>query len=277
MAVLRHALQFTENIQFVSLVGTEPWVAPTLRKFLSEKQDGIVRCEKFTTVRKLRFVEPYKEGIELNKLFSVNYINDTEIPQEAEGKVLDSLSSTIKDFNLVLVMDFGHGLMTSRIRELVQEKAPFLALNCQTNSYNHGYNLINRQYQRADSFSLDETEIKLASGIKKPDFPEELKKLRENLSAKYAWLTRGAVETIGLGTENELSRCPSLENEVVDPVGAGDAFCTLASFGAAKGLPTDMATFLAQMAGAQSVRIIGNSESITKGGLLKAVQTMINF
>jgi len=277
LAVLRHALQFTENIQFVSLVGTEPWVAPTLRKFLSEKQDGIVRCEKFTTVRKLRFVEPYKEGIELNKLFSVNYINDTEIPQEAEGKVLDSLSSTIKDFNLVLVMDFGHGLMTSRIRELVQEKAPFLALNCQTNSYNHGYNLINRQYQRADSFSLDETEIKLASGIKKPDFPEELKKLRENLSAKYAWLTRGAVETIGLGTENELSRCPSLENEVVDPVGAGDAFCTLASFGAAKGLPTDMATFLAQMAGAQSVRIIGNSESITKGGLLKAVQTMINF
>ena len=127
-------------------------------------------------------------------------------------------------------MDFGHGLMTSKIRELVQEKAPFLSLNCQTNSYNHGYNLINRQYQRADSFSLDETEIKLASGIKKPDFPEELQKLRENLSAKYAWLTRGAVETLGLCTENEFSRCPSLENEVVDPVGAGDAFCFFRSF-----------------------------------------------
>ena len=67
------------------------------------------------------------------------------------------------------------------------------------------------------------------------------------------------------------------ENEVVDPVGAGDAFCTLASLAAAKGYPTDIATFLAQMAGAQSVRIIGNSESITKGGLLKAAQTMINF
>ena len=277
LAVFRHALQFTETIQFLSLVGTESWVEPTLQKFLPSESDKVIRCEKFRTVRKLRFVEPYKEGIELNKLFSVNYINDAHISQQAESEVLDSLSSMIKDFDLVLVMDFGHGLMTSKIRELVQEKAPFLSLNCQTNSYNFSYNIINRQYQRADSFSLDETEIKLASGIKKPDFPKELSRLRDDLSAKYAWLTRGAVETIGQGSEKQLSRCPSFENEVVDPIGAGDAFCTIASLAAAKGLPIDASTYLAQMAGAQAVRIIGNSEAIKKANLLKAVQTMINF
>ena len=161
-------------------------------------------------------------------------------------------------------MDFGHGLMTPRIREMVQEKAPFLSINCQTNSYNHSYNIINRQYQRADSFSLDETEIKLASGTKKPDFRRELSQLKENLSAQYAWLTRGAVETFGLGTEEKFSCCPSFENEVVDPVGAGDAFCTIASLAAAKGLPIDASTYMAQMAGAQAVRIIGNSEAIKR-------------
>ena len=277
LAVFRHALEFTKTIKFLSLVGTESWVEPTLRKFLPRESDSLIRCEKFRTIRKLRFVEPYKEGIELNKLFSVNYINDTEISKEAESEALDALSSMISEFDLVLVMDFGHGLMTPRIRELVQEKASFLSLNCQTNSYNHSYNIINRQYQRADSFSLDETEIKLASGTKKPDFQKELSQLRENLSAKYAWLTRGAVETIGLGTEEQLSCCPSFENEVVDPVGAGDAFCTIASLAAAKGLPIDASTYLAQMAGAQAVRIIGNSEAIKKANLLKAVQTMINF
>tara|TARA_B100000674_G_scaffold328957_1_gene274685 strand:+ start:12035 stop:13576 length:1542 start_codon:yes stop_codon:yes gene_type:complete len=277
LAVFRHALQFTESIQFLSLVGTESWVEPTLQKFLPQKNDNVIRCEKFTTVRKLRFVEPYKEGIELNKLFSVNYINDAEIPQDAESQILDSLSSTIKNFDLVLVMDFGHGLMTQKIRELVQEKALFLALNCQTNSYNHGYNIINRQYKRADSFSLDEAEIKLVSGIKKTNFSKELELLRQSLSSKYAWLTRGAVETIGISNDKELSRCPSFENEVVDPVGAGDAFCTIASLAAAKGLPMDASTYLAQMAGAQAVRIIGNSEAIKKADLLKAAQTMINF
>jgi bifunctional ADP-heptose synthase (sugar kinase/adenylyltransferase) len=277
LAVYRHALEFTENVQFVSLVGSEAWVEPVIRKFVKEDNNKIVSCDKFRTVRKLRFVEPYKDGAELNKIFSVNYINEAEISDSAEQKVLDSLATMIHDFDLVLVMDFGHGLMTPRIRELVESKASFLSLNCQTNSYNHGYNVIDRQYSRADSFSLDESEIKLSCGIKKPDFTKELVKLKNTLGAKYSWLTRGSVETIGIGSDEKESRCPPFEKEVIDPIGAGDAFCTIASLAAAKGLPIDASTYLAQMAGAQAVRIIGNSEAINKADLLKAAQTMINF
>ena len=90
-------------------------------------------------------------------------------------------------------------------------------------------------------------------------------------------MTRGAVETIGIGTEEKLSYCPPFEKEIIDPVGAGDAFCTIASLAAAKGLPIDASTYLAQMAGAQAVRIIGNLEAIKKANLLKAAQAMINF
>jgi cytidyltransferase-like protein len=277
LAVYRHALEFTKDIKFLSVIGKEPWIENEIRKFVSEDNDKIIRCGEFTSIRKLRFVEPYKDGVELNKLFSVNYINEAEISESAEGKVFDSLASMIQDFDLVLVMDFGHGLMTRKIREFVQDKAPFLSLNCQTNSYNHGYNVIDRQYSRADSFSLDESEIKLSCGIKKPDFTQELAKLKNMLGAKYAWLTRGGVETIGIETDRQESRCPPFEKEVVDPVGAGDAFCTIASLAAAKGLPIDASTYLAQMAGAQAVRIIGNTEAIKKADLLKATQTMINF
>lgn len=277
LAVYRHALDFTHNIQFLSVVGTEPWAETEIQKFVRKDTDKIVRCKEFTSIRKLRFVEPYKEGVELNKLFSVNYINESEISSSAEEKVLDTLDSMIKNFDLVLVMDFGHGLMTKKIRALVQSEALFLSLNCQTNSYNHGYNIINRQYSRADSFSLDESEIKLSCGIKKPDFTKELVKLKNTLGAQYSWLTRGSVETIGIGTNEEESRCPPFEKEVIDPVGAGDAFCTIASLAAAKGLHIDASTYLAQMAGAQAVRIIGNSEAIKKADLLKAAQTMINF
>jgi cytidyltransferase-like protein len=277
LAVYRHALQFSENIHFVSVVGTETWIDAEIQNFVPNEKDKIVRCEDFTTIRKLRFVEPYKDGVELNKLFSVNYINEGDISSSAEERVLDTLDSIIEDFDLVLVMDFGHGLMTSSIREFIQKKAAFLSLNCQTNSYNHGYNVIDRQYSRADSFSLDESEIKLSCGIKKTDFNKELKKLKNCLGAKYCWLTRGSIETIGIGPDESESRCPPFEKEVIDPVGAGDAFCTIASLAAVKGLPIDASTYLAQMAGAQAVRIIGNSETIKKADLLKAAQTMINF
>ena len=277
LAVYRHALEFTEDIKFLSVVGKEPWVENEIRKFVNEDNDQIVRCREFTSIRKLRFVEPYRDGVELNKLFSVNYLNKAEISESTEEKILDSLTSIIQDFDLVLVMDFGHGLMTRKIREFVQEKAPFLSLNCQTNSYNYGYNIIDRQYSRADSFSLDESEIKLSCGIKNLDFTQELAKLNNMLGAKYAWLTRGGVETIGIETDGQESRCPPFEKEVIDPIGAGDAFCTIASLAAAKGLPIDASTYLAQMAGAQAVRIIGNSETIKKADLIKAAQTMTNF
>jgi cytidyltransferase-like protein len=277
LAVYRHTLNFTQNVQFVSVIGTEPWVEKKIRKFVSVNHDKIIRCEEFTSVRKLRFVEPYRDGNSLNKLFSVNYLNESEISKSAETKILDSLDQIIQNFDLILVMDFGHGLMTQKIRKSVQEKAAFISLNCQTNSYNHGYNIIDRQYCRADSFSLDETEVKLSCGIKKPNFTQELAKLKNLLGAKYSWLTRGSVETIGIGPDEQESQCPPFENDPVDPVGAGDAFCTIASLAAAKGLPIDASTFLAQMAGAQAVKIIGNSEAIKKANLLKAVQTMINF
>ena len=178
LAVYRHALEFTEDVKFLSVIGKEPWTENEIRKFVSKDNDKIVRCGEFTSIRKLRFVEPYKDGVELNKLFSVNYINEAEISESAEGKVLDSLASMIQDFDLVLVMDFGHGLMTRKIRGIRSGESPFLSLNCQTNSYNHGYNVIDRQYYRADSFSLDESEIKLSCGIKKPDFTKELAKLK---------------------------------------------------------------------------------------------------
>jgi hypothetical protein len=46
---------------------------------------------------------------------------------------------------------------------------------------------------------------------------------------------------------------------------------------AAKGLPLKLSTFMAQLAGAQAVKIIGNSESISKSRLLKSAEAMLNF
>ena len=71
------------------MVGKEPWIDNEIRKFVSEANDKIVRCGEFTSIRKLRFVEPYKDGVELNKLFSVNYINQGEISESTEEKILD--------------------------------------------------------------------------------------------------------------------------------------------------------------------------------------------
>src|SRR5690606_38933285 len=145
----------------------------------------------------------------------------------------------------------------------------FLAVNCQTNSNNHGFNILNRRYGRADSFSLDLTEMMLAVGRRDFEFRAELAYLAKGLGSKYAWLTRGSVETLGRKVGDEFTACTPFERVVVDPLGAGDAFCAVASLAAVQGLPLDLATFMGQLAGAQAVKIVGNAEPIRKTKFLK--------
>jgi len=277
LAVFRHIKEFTPQVRLVSLVGTEPWVGRELCRYVDEREDQILRVPEFTTIVKHRFVEPLVGGKELNKLFSVNYIDAHHPGTDTQTLILERIEGLIGDSDLVMVLDFGHGMMMEGVRDLVQNEAKFLALNCQTNSNNHGFNIISRQYRRADSFSLDQTEIQLTCGRRDIDFVGELKRLGQHLEARYAWLTRGSIETVGLKSGSSPCICPPLEKSIVDSVGAGDAFCAVTSLAAVKGLSIDLSTFMGQLAGAQAVRIVGNSECVEKASLIKAGEAMLSF
>jgi sugar/nucleoside kinase (ribokinase family) len=228
------------------------------------------------TIVKQRFVEPKTEGKELAKLFSVNLIKNEPLDAATERKFLSKLRRLVPQADVVLVTDFGHGLLTQPVRRLLEREAKFLAVNCQTNSNNYGFNVINRRYRRADSFSLDQTEITLAVGRRHFDFEKELGELRRHLKSRYGWLTRGGRETIGM-TPQTTCHCMPFERVVVDTVGAGDAFCAIATMAAAQGLPVEEATFLGQLAGAQAVKVPGNAAPVRKVDLLKTGMALLNY
>jgi len=277
LAVFRHVREFTPHVKLISLAGTEPWLNETLSEFIEPGEDAIVRSPDFTTVVKQRFVEPRVPGKELPKLFSVNYL-DARPPGDAlQRALLERIAAEIANYDLVLVMDFGHGTLEEKIRDFVQDKAPFLSLNCQTNSNNHGFNIINRRYRRADVFTLDQTELDLAVGRRHVDYGQELTALASHLGSSYAWLTRGVTETLGRNCVKDICACAPFERTIVDTLGAGDAFCALASLAAASRVPLPIATFMGQLAGAQAVRIVGNSEPIRKGRFLKGGVSMLAF
>ena len=277
LAVFRHIQKFTPQVNLIGLVGTEPWADTTLGEFLPKAHDLVLREPDFTTIIKQRVCEPPAEGKEVSKLFAVNYI-DGEPPEHAvRERVLRAVEQRLRECDLVVVADFGHGLMGEEVRRLVEAKAPFFALNCQTNSNNHGFNIINHQYRRADCFSLDEQELLLAVARRHISHPQELENLRARFSASYAWLTRGAIETIGLREGSPACALMPLETRIVDTVGAGDAFFSVAALAAKCGLPNALATFLGQLAGAQAVRIVGNTEPISKSALLKSGMSLLTF
>ena len=277
LAVYRHLKQFTPHVKLVSVLGPEAWVQAELDQHVSSEDDFIVRDDTFTSPVKHRFVSPFKESKELHKHFSVNHLGHEPPSEKAVQAVLGALRSEIARVDVVVVADFGHGVMQAAVRDMVQASSPYLALNCQTNSYNHGFNIINRQYGRVDCFCLDRTEILLAVGRRDISYVAELKRLKDDLSSDSAWLTRGELDTIGVRSGEEPCSCPTFEMEIIDTVGAGDAFFSVASLAALKQYSNTLATFLGQLAGAQSVRIIGNTEPISKAALLKSGMNLLNY
>jgi sugar/nucleoside kinase (ribokinase family) len=85
------------------------------------------------------------------------------------------------------------------------------------------------------------------------------------------------VETIGIAEGRTPFVCLPLESSITDTVGAGDAFFSVAALAAANRLPIELTTFLGQLAGAQAIKIVGNSEPISKAVLLKSAMSLVNF
>jgi bifunctional ADP-heptose synthase (sugar kinase/adenylyltransferase) len=233
---------------------------------------GAVAFECSTAVTKRRYVDRIVVGQPIVKRFSVN----------ADAGEYGVTPHSVAKADVVLVADFGHGTMTDELRSLVQQEAKFLAVNCQTNSANYGFNLIDKRYSRADLFSLDRTELDLAMGQR--NSIDGVGWLARKLGARYGFLTRGDIDTIGVGRLTAESHslaankaiCPALESRAIDTIGAGDAFFAVAALAGARGYPLPLVLLMGQLAGAQAAGIVGNQHPISKQALIEAGMALLS-
>ena len=147
-------------------------------------------------------------------------------------------------------------------------------MNCQTNSSNYGLNVITK-YTRADAFVVDEKELQIAVRQAAQGNEAQLTWLQNQMKSRYAWVTEGANGALGRRAD-EMVQMPAVTLNVKDTVGAGDAFYSLAALAAAGNLPIDIATLLANVAGAIKTNVIGNKASVQKVDLLKFLGTVLN-
>ena len=164
-------------------------------------------------------------------------------------------------------------MIDEEVIELVQKNAKYLVLNCQTNSSNHGLNIITK-YTRADVFVVDQQELKLAFPVYVNDEKAGLEKLAQHLHGS-GWLTRGSLGAYGIH-EGKIDDCPAFTLQVKDTVGAGDAFFSVAGLYAAAEAPIEVGTFMGNIAGALAANIVGNKEAVEKVNVLKYANTLMN-
>jgi sugar/nucleoside kinase (ribokinase family) len=67
----------------------------------------------------------------------------------------------------------------------------------------------------------------------------------------------------------------ALSTKVVDRIGAGDAFLSLAALCVGGGLPVDLAAFVGSTAAAIDVQIVCNRDPVTSAGLFRYITTLL--
>jgi sugar/nucleoside kinase (ribokinase family) len=185
------------------------------------------------------------------------------------------LKSCEENYDLIVVADFGHGLIDSEIVSHIANLKLFTVVNAQTNSANMGYNLLSK-YPSCDYFSIDREEARLAMHDKHADIEKSVKHLIQQVKAKYGVVTLG-IEGAIIGTlEDEKSiKSPVLSNEIIDTVGAGDAFLSVTALLAKIGVPAEEIVFIGNAVGAMAVKILGNKSYIEKVPLMKYLKTLL--
>ena len=268
IAAANHVAGFCGEGEVVTCLGDNQAHEEVVRKYLLPNVNlNVFRQEDRPTICKRRYVD----DSDMSKLFEVGYMDDRPISQELSQNICDYLAAHAGDFDLVIVCDFGHGLMTRPIIEEVVRRARFLAVNAQSNSTNRGYNSITK-YPRADMICIDEPEARLAVCDKHSDLQQIVgEELPAAIDCEKFIVTYGNRGCLVWDRGTGVQHIPAFTHTPVDTIGAGDAFLSIASpLVAAGGAMRDVG-FVGNIVGGIKVGIVGHRKSVDKTSVKKSI------
>lgn len=271
IAAANHVADFVEQVDVIAAVGDAAYDEVILEAVRDNVNVHFVRRPEIPTIRKCRFVDPGH----MRKLFEVYHFDDRPFEGAVEAELCERIADMAPQFDVTIVNDFGHGMMTPAAIRQVCERARFMAVNAQSNSANHGYNPVSR-YPRADFVCIDAPEARLAVRDRFSDLGQIIQgPLREQIDCNDIIVTHGQNGCLAFSLEEGLSRVPAFTRQVVDTVGAGDAFLSVTSPVVASGASIRVAGMVGNAVGAMKVGIVGHRRSVERAPTVKFLTALL--
>jgi rfaE bifunctional protein nucleotidyltransferase chain/domain len=271
LACANHAAGFCRQVDIVTVLGRRDSREAFIRRQLKPNvAPRFFYREDTGTIVKRRYVE----RAFLNKMFEVSFLDQGDLPLSVTRAVEEHLAQILPEYDLVIVADYGHGFLNRDLIRMLASESRFLAVNVQTNSANLGYNLITK-YPRADYVCIDEPEVRLATHDNRSKLEEIVGRLAKDLSSRRVAITRGHNGCISFADPDGFFQVPVLSREIVDRIGAGDAYLSVTAPCAAVGYHPEVVGFIGNAVGALAVRIVGNRTSVEPVPLFKFINALL--
>ena len=258
LAVANNVSAFVDQVDMLTVLGRQDGKPDPTELFIRQQLNRKVRPiflyqDEAPTIVKRRFVESYP----LQKLFEVYLLKHMEEQSPLADELCNTLDGIVQDYDVVLVTDYGHGMIVPQAVEILCEKAKFLAVNTQTNADNQGYNTISK-YRRADFVSLSEKELRLEVRSRRRETASIMEEVAGKMGCGTLLATRGQTGNLLWNRSEGFSRSPSLSNRILDRVGAGDAVFSATTICVAQGAPVEVVGFIGNIVGAHAVATVGH-------------------
>jgi len=271
LAVANHVSNFCDQVGLITLLGEENTQEEFIRESLNDNiKKTFLKRKASPTIVKRRFVESYF----FTKMMEVYELNDGLLEERDNDLLCQALLREIPKYDVVIVADFGHGMLTQEAIAILCNKSKFLAVNAQTNAGNVGYQSI-QKYKRADFMCMAENEIRMETRERRGEIKEMIKHLASKVDCPRISVTRGKRGCISYHQDEGFTESPAFAGQVRDRMGAGDSYFALTALHVARKIPIEVASFIGNAVGAQAVATVGHSRFIERAPLFKQIESLL--
>ena len=270
--IARHLSEFSDKVTIISSLGEQKDYLKKIKKGLPKKiKTNFIFKKNSPTIVKRRYVDHLTKS----KVFGIYNIND-EILNKKNEKIFNKLlKKEINKNDLVIVSDYGHGLISKKSAKLICKNSKFLALNAQVNASNIGYHTI-RNYNNFDVLIINEKEIRHEMRDKVSKLEVLVSSLSKEKNIKNLIVTLGSKGSILFNkNKNKFFYIDAYANKIVDKVGAGDTMLSLIAPCLKSRINSNTSLLISSLAAAQSVENIGNKYTINKLKILKTLENIL--
>ena len=246
---------FIKDIKIISFLGKENTEKNFVFKNLNKNiKYNFLLKGKSPTINKLRYLDDYKK----TKIIGIYDLNDDLISKEEEKKFYNLIKKNIAKFDIILVADYGHGIITEKIRKLILKSGHKVFLNTQINSFNRGYHTV-LKYKKVNTLVINENELRYELRDKHTEISKLAKELSKKISVKNIVVTRGRYGSMLINTKSNLViSCPAFYQNNIDTVGAGDTFFGICSLAMGSKVENKISMILGAISAGFAVGQIGN-------------------
>jgi rfaE bifunctional protein kinase chain/domain/rfaE bifunctional protein nucleotidyltransferase chain/domain len=268
--IARNLSSLCKKIDFLTMIGDDDKFTSFINSNLEKNIKPIFFKKKNSpTILKKRYVD----DVSNSKIMGIYSYSDDQLNFK-EKEHLNSIIKKFKKYDLILISDFGHGMLDQSAIDLLKKKAKYLMANAQLNAVNKGYHDL-QKFDHSDCLVINESELRYELRDQNGKIESLMSELKKKLTLNKLILTRGSEGVIVLTKKNKFYYCGAFSNRVVDKVGSGDCLMSVVSMFSANDSDEYLSLVAGSLAASEAVQNFGNGKIINKNSLLKSLKHLM--